>query len=180
MDSIFSKKPSPPPDSPYGMDRIEKEIEHVRQRAAVREKRGERSVVGRVLVVTIVLALGVLYFMDPFLYAWRKGEAIKAYAYLHENGDEAPAQALTATGIFSPREVAALNAQAPVVPPDYPSTAAAEREAMEVEGYLARLSALHSGHDEQLDAVGKIRYDLFVRWGIGLPTQWDMLTPVVE
>ena len=45
---------------------------------------------------------------------------------------------------------------------------------------MTAVHLLHAGKYEQLDPVGRMRYLLFIRTGIVLPTQWSFLNPSVE
>jgi hypothetical protein len=44
---------------------------------------------------------------------------------------------------------------------------------------MTSVDLLQAGKYEKLDAVGKARYLLFVRFGIPLPTHWSFLEPSV-
>jgi hypothetical protein len=48
--------------------------------------------------------------------------------------------------------------------------------------YINSVKLLHDGKYDKLDTVGKVRYVLFVKPGLGafLPTQWHFLNPSVE
>ena len=42
---------------------------------------------------------------------------------------------------------------------------------------MTNVQLLHAGKYQQLDPVGRMRYLIFIRTGIVLPTQWDFLDP---
>jgi hypothetical protein len=117
--------------------------------------------------------------MDPFLHAWYKGEAIRTYLYLHNYGAGLLADSLTASQILSPEEVRVLNRRQGSFQDYYATPEAADHEAETIINYMTALHLLHDGKYEQLDPVGRMRYLLFIRTGIILPTEWSFLDPSV-
>src|SRR5258707_1818621 len=101
MESLFHKDPTlRPPPSPY--EQIAPEIEHLKKKTSIRSgKAGDKATLGRFCVLTAIATLLALYFMDPFLYAIHKGDAIRAYLYLHNyrGGNEPTVDALLASRI---------------------------------------------------------------------------------
>jgi hypothetical protein len=181
MPSIFNRDPGDPKQpSAYARDRIEAEIAHLKKRKPVRDARQTSQMLGAWVSVLLVLALFVLFFMDPVLHSIKRGDAIHAYLYLHGYGSDAKAQALAATGILTANEVDLLNHRQGAFQDLFPSPGAADAAADDVIRYMKGVENLHSGHDDRLDWLGKIRYQLFMRWGLSPPTEWDFLNPSVN
>jgi hypothetical protein len=183
MPSLFSKDPTVrPPLPPYALERIEQEIAHLRKSRSVRHKvkDGERVTVAQIASYFAVCVLLLLYFMDPFLYAYHKNDAIRTYLYLYHNGGEQKAQALLATRIFSESEMEALNRRQGSFQNYFSSPAQAEHTADSVVNYMNGLYYLRMGQYDELNPIGKLRYLLFFRTGFLPPTNWDGLTPKVE
>ena len=64
---------------------------------------------------------------------------------------------------------------------DYYSTPqAAASEAVTIVNYLNSVKLLHASRYEQLDPLGRMRYLLFIRTGLFLPTSWSFLDPSVN
>jgi hypothetical protein len=176
--SLFHKKtPGNPSPTPYEL--IEPEIVHLKKGYSIRHgPRAERKAPPW-LVILGFCGLAWLYLMDPVLHAWYKGEAIRTYLYLHNYGSGPLADNLIATKIFSPDEVNILNHRLGSFQDYYASPEAANRQAAAIIDYMTSLHLLHTGHYQQLDPVGRMRYLLFIRTGIVLPTDWSILDPSV-
>jgi hypothetical protein len=121
-----------------------------------------------------------LYLMDPIEHSWYKAEAIKAYLYLHNYGAGNEATELAGSGILDAEEVTLLNQQRGSYQDYYATPQAAAKEATVIVSYLTSVKLLHAGRYEQLDPVGRMRYLLFIRTGLVLPTAWAFLDPVVS
>jgi hypothetical protein len=63
---------------------------------------------------------------------------------------------------------------------NFSSPAQAEQTAASVVGFMNGVHDLRYGHYEQLDAIGKLRYLLFVRMGLFPPASWSGLNPTVD
>jgi hypothetical protein len=177
--SLFQRNlpEQPPPPNPYEL--IGPEIEHLRQATDVRH--GPKAK-GRTTPWTIVLGLCVvagLYVMDPIMRAWYKGEAIQTYLYLHNYGSTEQADHLLTAQLLSPEEVVVLNHRQGSFQDYYPSPQAAEAQAETITKYMADTRLLHAGKYQQLGPIGRLRYLLFVRWGIYLPDDWQFLDPTL-
>ena len=61
------------------------------------------------IIFTAVVVLFALYALDPFLFSYHRGQAIRAYLYLHNYGDDRQAAALADCGLLRPAEVRDLN-----------------------------------------------------------------------
>lgn len=180
MESLFSKDPTArPPLPPYAIERIQQEIEHLRKRSSVRSARAESLGPTRFFSAFALCALLWLYFMDPFLYAYHKGDAIRTYLYLHDHGNEQKAASLVSTGIFSEMEARYLSNQQGPFPEYFASPQEAEQTADAIIGYMNGLSDLRAGQYDRLDPIGKLRYLLFVRQGFLPPNSWDALSPSI-
>jgi hypothetical protein len=118
--------------------------------------------------------------MDPILHAWYKGEAIRAYLYLHNYAAGPQAEELAVTQILSPEEVDTLNHRHGSFQDYYASPGAANRAAQTIINYMTALHLLHAGKYPQLDLVGKMRYFLFMRTGLIPPMAWSFLDPSVD
>jgi hypothetical protein len=180
MASLFSKDPTAPVLlPPYALERIEREIAHLRKSSSVRHKPGEKLTVARVASSVAICTLLCLYFMDPFLYAYHKGDAIRTYLYLHNHGSDEKAQALLSTRIFSNSEIDVLNHRDGTFQDYFSSPMQAEQSADSIVNYMNGLYYLRMGQYDSLDPIGKLRYLLFFRTGLLPPTDWSALTPSV-
>ena len=179
MESIFSKVPPAKPPSIY--DKIGAEITHIKkgQTGTAREGSDAGTKTGAWLATIAMGLLIVLFFMDPFLFAMHKSDAIRAYVYLHNYDSASNTDALVATHIFSDDEIAAMNAQHGSFQNYFPSPAAAQQKAAAIVSYVNGLHDLRYGRYEDLDPIGKLRYLLFVRIGLFPPTYWPGLNPSV-
>jgi len=177
--SLFHKK-TPEGSSPTPYELIEPEIVHLKKGYSIRH--GPRAPKRAPPWLTLLAFCGLvwLYLMDPFLHAWYKGEAVRTYLYLHNYSTGPLADNLLATQIFSPDEVEVLNHRRGSFQDYYPTPAAAEREAGTIINYMTALRLLHEGKYQQLDPVGRMRYLLFIRTGIVLPTDWNFLDPSIS
>jgi len=182
MASLFNKKPATPPSSdPYARAHISKEIEHLKKPASTRHldgKGGRRR--GGYIVILIALLIGLLYILDPIRHAWYRGNAIRDYLYLHRYGSDQKAQQLVDTGILAPSEAATLNSRPGGSQDDYPNLDAANRDADTIIHYMHGVFALQAGSYGELDPLDKVRYQLFVRFGLHPPTDWIFLDPAVH
>jgi hypothetical protein len=166
--------------SPTPYELIEPEIVHLKKGYSIRYGPKAKKTAPPWLVILAFCGLAWLYLMDPFFHAWYKGEAIRTYLYLHNYGTGPVAANLIATHIFSPDEVTVLNHRQGSFQDYYASPEAANRQAEVIINYMTALQLLHAGKYEQLDPVGRMRYLLFIRTGIVLPTDWSFLDPSVE
>jgi hypothetical protein len=181
MPSLFGKDPGEQkPLSPYAHERIEKGVEHLKKRGPVRTPQEVRRTLGIWVTVLVVLGLLTLFFMDPVVYSFERGRAMDAYLYLHGFGSEDKVRALAATGIFTNNEVEFLNRRQGTFQDFFATPTAATQAADNVIGYMNGLVALHTGRYDRLDWLGKIRYQIFIRWGLETPTHWDFLDPSVS
>jgi hypothetical protein len=176
--SLFHKN-SPEEPSPTPYELIEPEIVHLKKGYSIRHGPKAKKRTPPWLVILAFCGLTWLYLMDPVLHAWYKGEAIRAYLYLHNYGSGPLAENLVATRIFTPDEVDTLNHRQGSFQDYYSSPGAADQEADVIINYLADVRLLHAGKYETLDPVGRMRYALFIYPGIVLPTQWSVLDPSV-
>src|SRR5271170_22968 len=142
--SLFQKntrKEQPP--TPHEL--IEPEIVHLKKGYSIRHGPKAKKGTPAWVVVVAFCGLAWLYLMDPFLHAWYKGEAIRTYLYLHSYGTGPQVNALVATRIFSPEEVAALNRRGGSFQDYYASPEAASRQAATIINYMTTLQLLHDG-----------------------------------
>jgi hypothetical protein len=179
--SIFGKDPSNQPvPSPFARERIEKEIAHLKKPQSTRHGPNQRMSLGVFTCCLIVFVLVGLFIMDPFVYAWYRGDAIQDYLYLHNYDSDQKANALVATGILSSDDAAVLNARQGSFQDYFVSPEAAEKKADDIIAFMKGLSELRNGPYDNLDTLGKIRYNLFCRWGLIPPSNWPILNPKVK
>ena len=179
--SIFGKDPSKEPvPHAFARERIEKEIAHLKKPQSTRHGPNEHNTRGIIATCVILLAIVGLYFMDPFFYSWYKGDAIQAYLYLHNCDSDQKAQALVSTGILTQEEVEILNRRHGSFQDYYSSPQDAEKMADSIISFMNGLSKLRNGPYDDLDPLGKIRYNLFCRWGLPPPSEWTALNPFIK
>ena len=107
--SLFHKQSPEEKKPPTPYDLIEKEVEHLKKGSSVRHGGASKNRSVPWLVIIGFVGLAWLYLMDPFYHAWYKGEAVRAYLYLHQYGSEADVAALVGTHILSLEEIDVLN-----------------------------------------------------------------------
>jgi hypothetical protein len=182
MGSLFSRDPGAQkqPLGPYSAERLEPEIAHLRKRKPVRSARETSQTLGVWVSLLLVVALLALFFMDPPLHGWNRGSAIRAYLYLHGSGSEESTRALAACGILTANEVDFLSRRSGQFQDYFSTPTEAEETARAIVRYMKGVSDLHAGHYDRLDLLNKIRFQLFVRWGLEPPTEWDFLDPSVN
>ncbi len=179
MESLFGKAPAErAPLTPH--EQIASEITHLKKKTSVRHGAAARSKTAAIVTLLVICALIGLYFMDPFLYAMHKSEAIRAYLYLHNHDAGPQVDALVASRILSEDEIAALNRRQGSYLDYYSSPAEAERQAAAIVSYVQGMRALRAGRYQQLDPIGKLRFVLFIRSGLLPPTDWRALNPSVD
>ena len=180
-ESLFHRKSPPKAGPPTPYDLIEAEVVHLKKGKGYSVRYGPKPQ-KKSLWLTVLGACGLafLYLQDPMMHAWYKGDAIKAYLYLHNYGAGNEANQLAGCGILRPEEIATLNQQHGSYQDYYPTPASAAKEAMTIVSYTVSVKLLHSGRYEELDPLGRMRYLLFIRTGLVLPTQWDFLDPTVS
>ncbi len=174
--------PSSKADKPAPFDRglIEHEIDHLKRRRGVRNANETERAWGSMLVFFAVVGVVWLYVMDPFLFSYNRGDAIHVYLYLHNYGSDAKAQAVAASGLLTPNEVAQLNHREGAFQDYFNGTSAAEQRAAELIAYMDQVHALHAGRYEDLSVVNKLRYFLFVQTGLTPPIRWTSLDSPID
>jgi hypothetical protein len=180
MDKSPFHKATPKGPSPTPYELIEPEIVHLKKGYSIRYGLRAKPKTPLWLLLLAFCGLGWLYLMDPVLHAWYKGEAVRTYLYLHNYGAGPLADNLIATRILSADEVDVLNHRQGSFRDYYVSPEAANLKATAIIDYMTALRLLHAGKYQQLDPVGRMRYLLFIRPGIVLPTDWSVLDPSVE
>jgi hypothetical protein len=177
--SLFQRKNHSHSDEPpTPQELIEREVRHLKKGTSVRygNRPQKRSLW---LVVLGFAGLIYLYIMDPVLHAWYKSDAIHAYLYLHNYGSGNEVNQLAGCGILSPDELAQLNLRQGSFQDYFATPKSAADHALTIANYVAQVKELHAGRYEDLDPVGRMRYALFIRTGLYLPTAWDFLDPSV-
>ncbi|MCE0484600.1 MAG: hypothetical protein LV479_10225 [Methylacidiphilales bacterium] len=180
MASLFDKDPSS--ERPLtNREKIESEVAHLRKRSSVREGPGARARKSAPYFITLVVC-GVLwlYLMDPVLYAYHKTEAIRTYLYLHNYGSQSKIDELLATHMFTAEEIVSLDHRTGSFQEYFPSPHDAEQKADAILNYIQSVRDLHAGKYDKLDTLGKIRFVLFIKFGIPVPTVWGPLNPVAK
>jgi len=179
--SLFHRTPAaatPGPATPHEL--IQKEVAHLKKGKSARY--GDKPVRKASIwaLVGVICALIWLYIQDPVLHAWYKSEAIKTYVYLHYFGSSEQAAEFGSSGILRPEEIVELNHSPQSYKDEYTSLQDALSSSHKIILYMNSVRKLHAGKYEKLDFIGTVRYDLFIRNGINLPTAWDSLDPVVN
>jgi len=179
-DSLFQRKPPAKKAATSPYDLIAGEIEHLKNRPLARYGTQPRRRMSLWLVTVAGCALAWLYLMDPILHSWYRGEAISDYLYLHNYGTGKDADELAASGILRPDEIVTLNRQHGSYQDSYATPQAAARQAQTIIAYVASVRQLHAGAYGNLDTLGRVRYSLFIRPGLYVPTSWDWLDPHIR
>ena len=177
--SLFQKNhpEGPTPPTPYEL--IEPEIVHLKKGYSIRHGPRAKAKTPPWLLVIAFCGLAWLYLMDPIIHAWYKGEAARVYLYLHNYGTGPLANELAASQILSPDEVASLNQKQGSFQDYYASLNDANHEADVIINYMTDTRLLHEGKYQKLGPIGRMRYLLFIRTGLILPTDWTFLDPSV-
>jgi hypothetical protein len=173
------EKDTPPKAPPSHYELIEHEISHLKKGSSTRHGPGARPKTAPWILVLVFLTLAWLYLMDPPMHAWYKGEAVRAYLYLHNYSNGTLVGQLVATRILSPDEIATLDRRSGSFQSYYASPEAANRAAQKIVDYMNDVSALHDGRYEKLDPLQRMRCFVFIDTGIIVPTRWDFLDPSV-
>ncbi len=177
MDSLFHREPVARPLTIY--ERLAPEIEHLQKSASTRYGKGKSGGLTSWVIVLAISAVLGLFFMDPFLYALHRSEAIRTYLYLHSYDTDVTVQPLIASHILSKSEIGELDKKDGSFQNYFSSRQEAEEKAAAIVSYMNGLQMLRSGSYESLDPIGKLRYFLFVRSGIIPPVSWSSLNPTV-
>jgi hypothetical protein len=164
---------------PFDRELIAQEIAHLQKARGVRHAQEQSRGLSRTIMFGALLLLVWLYFMDPVLFAYNRGDAIHAYLYLHNYGSDTKATALAASGYFSPSEKQALDRRIGSFQDYFVGTQAAEKKADALMAYTAGVRALHGDKYEALSPVNKFRYVLFIKTGLTPPVSWEILNPSV-
>ncbi len=159
----------------FSRELIEHEIEHLKKRRSVRHAHETERAKWKVLAAVVVLTLLGLYFMDPFVFSYNRGDAIRVYLYLHNYGDDAKAQAVARSGLLTDYEIAQLNHRQGSFQDYFNGTGPAEQKAADLIAYMDQVHALHAGVYDSLSPVNKVRYVLFVKTGLTPPIRWQAL-----
>ena len=177
MEKSLFQKAAPRPNVPSPYELIEPEIVHLKKGYSIRYgPKAPKRAPPWVLVIGF-LALAWFYLMDPIMHAWYRGEAVHTYLYLHNYGSGELASKLAATQILNADEINTLNHRQGSFQDYYSTPADAVKEANVIIKYMDDVKLLHSKNYQQLDPVGRLRYLLFIRTNLFLPTSWDFLDP---
>ena len=179
LSSPQRKAPPGKPSSPFARELIEKEIAHLKKKGSVRHAQEERRHLSRGLMILAILGVLWLYFMDPILYAYDRGDAIRTYLYLHKYGNDAKAAALAASGFLSAYETQQLDKRQGSFQDYFNGTEAADRKADALIRYLQGVHNLHQDNYPALSPLNKFRYTVFVKTGLTPPAQWEFLNPSI-
>jgi hypothetical protein len=178
---MSSPTDSQPPGQPqFKRELIEKEIGHLKKRQSVRHANESKRGRAKMLIAAAVFGLLWLYFMDPFLFSYNRGDAIRVYLYLHNYGADKKAQAVANSGLLTPYEVAQLNRRLGSFQDYFNGTAPAQKKADQLIAYMNQVHALHQRQYDSLSLVNKVRYFLFMETGLIPPTHWDGLNSSID
>jgi hypothetical protein len=178
--SLFQRRHEEKSGPPTPHELIAKEVEHLKKRPGTRHGTMPKRKASLWLIVLLICALLAFYLWDPMVHAWYKYDAISAYLYLHNYGTGKDVDQLATCGILKPNEITLLNRRQGSFQDTYASPAAAAKTAQAVIAYMKTVKQLHSGAYAGLDPFNSLRYQLFIRPGIYLPTAWDCLDPMVN
>ena len=179
MASLFHKDSPEEKKAPTPHDLIAKEVEHLKKGTSVRHGGASKNRNVPWLVVIGFVGLAWLYLMDPFYHAWYKGEAIRAYLYLHQYGGQPDIDALVGSHILSPQDIDVLNHRSGTYRDYYSSADDARKRVDVIVKYMNDVQLLHAEKYQTLDPVGRMRCVVFIRFGIVLPTDWAFLDPSI-
>ena len=164
----------PPPPDPYAPDR---QGNRPSQKGQFRPSWNKEEPDANWLIVIAFLGLAWLYLMDPIYHAWYKGDAVSP-------GLSLPAQlwqrvgraALAACGILGGEDIDNLNHRSGSFRDYYPSPDARRGHRQKIIRYMTNVRLLHDGKYEQLrPRWARMRYAIFIKFGIVVPTQWCFL-----
>jgi hypothetical protein len=172
-----SGKPAKP--APFARELIEKEIGHLKKGRSVRHAQDQRRGRSHVILWSTLFVLIGLYAMDPVLFSYHRGEAIRTYLYLHNYGNDKKAAALADCGLLTHDEVHELNRRQGAFQDYFNGTGAAEAKAAGLVHFMDEVHALHENRYNDLSFLDKIRYFLFMKTGLTPPIRWDILNSSV-
>jgi hypothetical protein len=166
--------------SPFSPDLIEKEIAHLKKGRSTRQAQEERR--GRLggSICLILVVLFGLYALDPVLFSYNRGDAIRVYLYLHNYGNDHQAQAVADCGLLLPGEVRELNQRQGSFQDYFSGTEAAEKQGDKLIRYMKGVHDLHENRYNELTPLNKLRYFLFIETGLTPPIRWDFLNSSVS
>ncbi len=178
MSSIFDKQGAVAALSPNAQARLTVELADYRNRG----KKNVRQVAPPSvwMLRMILLALVALYFADPFLYALHRAQAIRAYLYIHRYGDTRTLAGLGRSGLLMPTEQRALDNKRGDYRFYFQNPAEAQTAAEAACAYVQSARDLRSARVDRLNGVARLRYFLFVQFGLTPPLEWKALTPKVD
>lgn len=164
---------------------ISSEIKHLKGMGQSRWRTNPFMATCRTVGGLVFLAVLVLYFLDPFLFAIQKTQSIDAYLYLVRFGNPAEVEPLRTCGMFTTRDWALLQhrgqlAESESVKPFFVSTTAAKNKVAEAVDYMRETQSLANGNINGANPLTTIRYYLFRQFGIIPPQEWLSLNPVIE
>jgi hypothetical protein len=170
---------APGKSDPYNRELIEKEIGHLKKGRSVRNAQDQARGWSRTLMFAAICGALWIYIMDPVLFAYHRGDAIRTYLYLHNYGSDPKAAALAASGYFSDYERHGLDERTGSFQDYFVGTEAAEKKADALVRYLQGVHDLHNHNYASLTPLNKFRYVLFVKTGLTPPVRWEFLNPSI-
>ncbi|HSI85367.1 MAG: hypothetical protein ACAI35_07300 [Candidatus Methylacidiphilales bacterium] len=182
MGSLFEKDPTAKPvHGAFAPERLVKEVDHLAEERRL-NKVHPLVKYGRIIGGFLLLIALSLYFLDPFVFASRKTQAIRAYLYQRQHGDEKVAAALLYSGYFDEQERAVLQNRTGNYMEFFNSPEECKRVALEAIRYIDTLRGIHTGNLSKVDGLNRFRYYLFLYPGIlpPMPVDWSTMTPRVD
>ena len=182
MGSLFEKAPTAKPvHGAFARERIVTEVKHVTD-AASQNRQPVWVRYGRFAGGIVLLILMALYFLDPFVFAARKTQAIRAYLYERQHGDPKIASALLLSGYFDEIERANLQNRTGNFQSFFSSQEDCRRVGKETLRYWNMLVGMHNGNLGNVDGFNRFRYYLFASHGIlpPMPVEWSTMTPYFD
>ncbi|PTY04153.1 hypothetical protein DB346_05010 [Verrucomicrobia bacterium LW23] len=181
MGSIFEKDPTAKPvHGAFARERIVTEVDHIARERALRMPtwmRYLRFAGGILLLVGLAL-----YFLDPFVFSARKAQAIRAYLYQRQHGDQKIAAAILVSDYFDDLERSNLQLRTGNFAAFFATPEESKRVAQQTLRYIDTLKGIHTGNLEKVDGLNRLRYYLFEWPGIlpSMPVSWSTMTPYVD
>jgi hypothetical protein len=174
--SIFTRELADPhPPGPY--ERIEPEVRHLASRGKSSWSVRPKYAVARLLLGATAAILVGLYVLDPFVMAVHKARAMRSYLFLSQYGNAKVVSELVESPVLTDYEVRMLKGRTGQFLDYYVNTTQAEEASRQAIAYVEGIDRLHRHDLSEADLFGKIRYHLFIRWGLIPPRQWRTLNP---
>lgn len=173
--SIFAPRSDDQPEL-SNEERIENEVLHLRGHGKAWNKRRYIAFLRTVLIWALSAAI-LLFFAEPFIYAYKKEQAIRSYLYLKQYGSPAQVQLIESSPIFTDRDLRTLKTISGDFQSLFSTPKSAQETAAGVIAYSKTLDDVAQGNLTDANLFTRFRYNIFNQWGLVPPVQWRMLNP---